>query len=128
MASAAQYSGPAVTPDLEYAEIMFIRSLADRNRAPRAVKLVTVLRRVPSQLRPGKLRGKRLVDKPGRTRRYPVPPLAGRAVVRRGVFASKNGLALFLVLRVPGAAINQAQREAALIRSTFRKSIANKPL
>jgi len=29
---------------------------------------------------------------------------------------------------VPGAAINQAQREAALIRSTFTKSIANKPL
>jgi hypothetical protein len=45
-----------------------------------------------------------------------------------GVFASKNGLALFLVLRVPGAAINQAQREAALIRSTFTKSTANKPL
>ena len=40
----------------------------------------------------------------------------------------ENGLALFLVLRVPGAAINQAQREAALIRSTFTKSIANKPL
>ena len=30
--------------------------------------------------------------------------------------------------RVPGAAINQAQREAALTRSTFKKSIANKPL
>ena len=40
----------------------------------------------------------------------------------------ENGLALFLVLRVPGAAINMAQREAALTRSTFRKSIANKPL
>jgi hypothetical protein len=40
MGSAAQFSGPAVTPDLAYAEIMmFIRSL---NRAPRAVKLVTV--------------------------------------------------------------------------------------
>ena len=42
MGSAAQFSGPAVTPDLAYTEIMFIRSLADRNRAPRAVKLVTV--------------------------------------------------------------------------------------
>ncbi len=42
MGSAAKFSGPAVTPDLAYAEIMFIRSLADRNRAPRVVKLVTV--------------------------------------------------------------------------------------
>jgi len=85
------------------------------------------LRRPPGQLGPGKLRGKRLVDKPaepavttsrpGRT--YCGPPRRIRV---------DNGLALFLVLRVPGAAINPAQREAALIRSTFRKSIANKPL
>jgi hypothetical protein len=40
----------------------------------------------------------------------------------------ENGLAVFLVLRVPGAAINPAQREAALIRSFFTKSTANKPL
>ena len=104
MGSAAQFSGPAVTPDLAYTEIMFIRSLADRNRAPRAVKLVTVLRRVPSQLRPGKLRGKRLVDKPGRTRHYHVPPLAARTIARRGVFASKtawpcSSCCVFLALR-----------------------------
>jgi hypothetical protein len=39
----------------------------------------------------------------------------------------ENGPALLIVLCVPGAAINQAQREA-LTCSTFRKSIANKPL
>ena len=43
MGSAAQFSGPAVTPDLAYAEIMmFIRSLTDFNRVPWVVKLVTV--------------------------------------------------------------------------------------
>jgi hypothetical protein len=39
----------------------------------------------------------------------------------------ENGLALLIALRVPGAAINQAQRET-LTCSYFTKSIANKPL
>ena len=40
--SAAPFSAPTVTPDLAYAEIMFIRSFADFNRALRVVKLVRV--------------------------------------------------------------------------------------
>jgi hypothetical protein len=39
----------------------------------------------------------------------------------------ENGSALLIVLRVAGAPINRAQREA-LTCSTFTKSIANKPL
>jgi hypothetical protein len=48
-------------------------------------------------------------------------------MARRGVFASKMAWHLLIVLRVSGAAINQAQRDG-LTRSTFTKSIANKPL
>jgi hypothetical protein len=56
----------------------------------------------------------------------PAPGCAYHRPPRR--IGVENGLALFLVLRVPGAAINQSQREAALTRSTFTKSTANKPL
>ena len=57
-------------------------------------------------------------------------PVVGRKyhMARRGVFASKTGWHLLIVLRVRGPAINQAQREGLLSRSTFTKSIANKPL
>ena len=72
--------------------------------------------------------GKRIVDKPGRTRHYHGPPLAARTYGPPRRIRVENGLALFLVLRVPGSAINPAQREAALTRSYFTKSIANKPL
>lgn len=56
-------------------------------------------------------------------------PVVGRKyhMARRGVFASKTAWHLLIVLRVRGAAINLAQREG-LTRSTFTKSIANKPL
>ena len=168
MGSAAQFSGPAVTPDLAYAEIMmFIRSL---NRAPRAVKLVTVgaitvtaqvhdsrkrrdqpakecgllightgdvlvvtdqslpLRRPPGPATTGQAAGQtaRRQTRPNPPLPRPAPGWAYYGPPRR--IRVENGLALFPVLRVPGAAINQAQREAALIRSTFRKSIANKPV
>jgi hypothetical protein len=38
------------------------------------------LHRPPGRLRLRKLRGKRLLNKPGRTRRYHVPPLAARTI------------------------------------------------
>jgi hypothetical protein len=104
MGSAAQFSGPAVTPDLAYTEITLIRSLADRDRAPRAVKLVTALRRVPGQLRPGKLRGKRLVDKPGRTAVTPSRPWLrvlwpAAAYSRRERLGLVSSCCVFLALR-----------------------------
>jgi hypothetical protein len=62
---------------------------------------------------------------PGKPRRDPVDH---RAELGPPPIRVENGLALFLVLRVPGGAINPAQRDAALTRSFFTKSIANKPL
>ena len=52
---------------------------------------------------------------------------AASTTLPAGRIRVENGLALLFVLRLPGAAINQAQLEA-LTCSTFTKSIANNPL
>jgi hypothetical protein len=155
MGRAAQFSGPAATPDLAYAEIVYICSLkwsllggendswrstvSARDHPKRSGNFISPPpgtfswpRTQSLPLRPS-ARSATTGQAAGQTacrQTRPTPyhvPLAARIIYPPWLFASKTAWRCSAVLRVSGCE-NQAQPEAALTRSTFTKSTANRPL